>query len=279
MKKLFAVVILAVSLSQLAVAQSACPPPGKTTTAKLATCAASQRAVIDSLTAVLKAREAADYQIRLALDDIYRKLPPDGRTVQAYVASAVAAATGGVTGGSAPVISDGVLYVPRRIVIGGPCKYKDADSQLQICGQRDANIHVESNLNAAWWQNPAVHVGLWSLSADGGMRVIQNMYSSVNGVEGTDMGSGAKYWNAMKTFSDPTRPTGSVGFDSMAEWSWNGQKPGEPSLGTQRIVLRTDETAKVVYFTTWAEGWKVQFRGSTDGCKWCENIRWAVPYQ
>lgn len=175
-------------------------------------------------------------------------------------------------GGSAVVTGD--VIRASKLVLGN-CKYTDADAQLQICGQQDAIIHLESNLNNANFQNPSAHVGMVTLSGDGGLRLHQNMYKTLQCVTKYDEGNA--YQDCGRDFVDPIRETAYVGFDSRAEWSWNGQKVGQPGLGTQRLVLRTDEDAKQVYFAMWAEGWTLGVRTSTSDCKWCENVRWTVP--
>lgn len=281
----FAVALAALAVSfcggaTAATAQSPCPPAGRaTTTAKLATCAAYQAGVIDSLRRALSANSGGpatlppDLEARLqklelweaqgrpTMADFYRKLPPDGRTVQEYVNSAVAAVS---SGGSLGNVVNGDLILNGRLCIPDAC-LGNAGEQIQIRAQKGAGILFQANRDGLWNQSPCAGMSVVGQSPDLGLRLIQNQRWTQDGTH--------------VDFICADHPTGAVGFDSQAEWSFNGQKPGQSPLGTQRLVIRTDEVAKIVYFATWAEGWKVQFRGSTDGCKWCENIRWAVPYQ
>jgi hypothetical protein len=274
----FALVLPAALTAQV---PAACQMPGTLSLAQLRACVdtLNARRVADSVNAARDRTRvdsvlAANRQIQLTLEDIYRKLPPDGKTVTEYIASSA-----GRPGTTIGAIVNGDLILNGRLCISAAC-VADAGEQIQIAAQGGAGILFRSNMNGQQWQNPATHWAVVQLSDDGGLRLLQNQRWSSTGVhydavDPTRPASPGVHYD----FIDPTRPTGAVGFDSMAEWSWNGQKPGQSGLGTQRIVLRTDEAARVVYFATWAEGWKVQFRGSTVGCKWCENIRWMVPYQ
>lgn len=203
---------------------------------------ARYEADVDSLLAVNR-------QLQLAIADINRRLPATGKS---------AADTTG------KVVINGDLIVSGRLCIPDAC-IGDAGEQIQIRGAKGAGILFQSNRDGTWVQSACAGMSSLSMSPDLGLRLVQN-----------------QRWTSAGThvnFICPNNATGAVGFDSQAEWSFNGQKPGKPELGTQRLVIRTDEDAKTVYFATWAEGWKVEFRSSADGCKWCENIRWKVPYQ
>lgn len=228
----------------------ACGYVGTATVAKLAAC-------LDSLTVKAKLWEA---QGRPSFADLYNKMPPNGQTVAQYVASSVA--SGG--GGPASNVVNGDLIVNGRICIPDAC-LGDAGEQIQIRSQKAAAILFQSNRDGTWNQSPCAGISTVGMSPDLGLRLIQNQRWTPDGVHIDNI--------------CPANGVGAVGFDSQAEWSFNGHKPGMSDIGTQRLVLRTDEANKIVYFATWAEGWKVEFRGSTDGCKWCENVRWAVPYQ
>jgi len=160
------------------------------------------------------------------------------------------------------------------VTVTGAC-FPDAGAQVQIINNGAANIMAVANYNGSWWQNPAKKFGMWSLSGDGGMRILQNNYARTACVTRYD--AGHAYQDCSGPIPDPTVATGAVGFDSQGEWSWNGQKPGAVGTGTQRIVLRTDEAAKQVYLALWAEGWTFGVRASGMGCKWCENLRWNAP--
>jgi hypothetical protein len=294
MKRIIKLVLVASSLIVGAIPASAQTPPkacgyvGTATVAKLAKC-------LDSLTVKAKLWEA---QGRPSFADLYAKAPPNGRTVQEYVSSTIAAAGAGSSGGVGPAgpqgpqgiqgppgsgggvgnVVEGDLVVRGRIcvTVTGGC-YPDGGAQIQVINNGGADIMAVSNFNGSWWQSPAKHIGMWSLAPDGGMRILQNMYSRA--ICTTKYDAGHAYQDCGGPTPDPTVATGAAGFDSQAEWSWNGQKPGQPSLGTQRIVLRTDEGKKQVYLGLWAEGWTFGVRASTVGCKWCENVRWNAPLQ
>ncbi len=194
----------------------------------------------------------------LTIQDIYRRLPPDGKTVAEYTGKIGLSDTATIT------VVTGDLVVKGRICIPDAC-IADAGDQIQIRAQKAAGILFQSNRDGSWVQSPCAGISGLSMSPDLGLRLVQNQRWTPTG--------------AHLDFICPDHATGSVGFDSQAEWSFNGQKPGQTALGTQRLVIRTDEGAKTVYFATWAEGWKLEFRSSADGCKWCENLRWKVPYQ
>jgi hypothetical protein len=188
---------------------------------------------------------ASNRQILLAIADINRRLP-------------ARADSSGVT------VIDGDLILNGRLCIPDAC-LGDAGEQIQIRALKGAGILFQSNRDGTWSQSPCAGMSSIAMSPDLGLRLIQNQRWTQSGTH--------------VNFICPNNATGAVGFDSQAEWSFNGQKPGRPELGTQRLVIRTDEDAKTVYFATWAEGWKIEFRSSADGCKWCENLRWKVPYQ
>jgi hypothetical protein len=188
---------------------------------------------------------ASNRQILLAIADINRRLPARSDS-------------------SSATVINGDLVLNGRLCIPDAC-LGDAGEQIQIRALKGAGILFQSNRDGTWVQSPCAGMSSISMSPDLGLRLIQNQRWTQAG--------------AHVNFICPGNATGSVGFDSQAEWSFNGQKPGRPDLGTQRLVIRTDEDAKTVYFATWAEGWKIEFRSSAEGCKWCENLRWKVPYQ
>ncbi len=133
-------------------------------------------AVTDSL---LRDRIQADRQIRLSIEDIYNKMPPNGRTVQEYVASAVAAGLGTIPpptgGGSIGNVVNGDLRVTGRICIGIVDCVPGLPSQIQIAANNGANIYFRSNMDGSQFQSPCTHNGYLDLSNDGGLRLIQNM--------------------------------------------------------------------------------------------------------
>lgn len=181
----------------------------------------------------------------------------------------------GATGATGPPGGGGVLgnvvtgdlLVTGRICVAdvnAQC-VDDAEEQIQIASLGSSSILMRSNMSGLQFQNPATHWGSFGLSSDGGIRLLQNIRWTKNGT--------------MLNFIDPTRETAIIGTDSRGEWSWNGQKVGRGSLGTQRLVLRTDEDNKLVYFALWAEGYKLGVKTSTEGCKWCENQSYIFPTQ
>jgi hypothetical protein len=188
---------------------------------------------------------SSNRQILLAIQDINRRLPPRGDS-------------------SGATVINGDLILNGRLCIPDAC-IGDAAEQIQIRALKSAGILFQSNRDGTWTQSPCAGISNITMSPDLGLRLVQNQRWTPSGTH--------------VNFICPNNATGSVGFDSQAEWSFNGQKPGRPEIGTQRLVIRTDEDAKTVYFATWAEGWKIEFRSSADGCKWCENLRWKVPYQ
>jgi hypothetical protein len=188
---------------------------------------------------------ASNQHILLAIEDLYGRLPSRSDS-------------------SGATVINGDLILNGRLCIPDAC-LGDGAEQVQIRGAKSAGILFQANRDGTWVQSPCAGISSLSMSPDLGLRLVQNQRWTKSG--------------AHVNFICPNNATGTVGFDSQAEWSFNGQKPGKPDLGTQRLVIRTDEDAKAVYFATWAEGWKIEFRSSADGCKWCENLRWKVPYQ
>jgi hypothetical protein len=160
-------------------------------------------------------------------------------------------------------------------LILGNCKYTDLASQFAICGLNDANIHVESNLSSAQYQNPATHVGMWSMSSDGGMRRIQNGYLTRNCFDDVDPTNGVHYTNCLKKFVDPTREYGQEGFDSRASWSLVRAFPGVAREYTQDVVLFIDPTTKQISWESWQSGWRWAF--VTSSCRVCRDQIHPVP--
>lgn len=111
----------------------------------------SNSARITALEAKLEERMKADNQIRLAIADIYNKMPPDGKTVAGYV--------GERQGGSGAVDVVAALaaldiYVDDgRMSIGWPIDYK-TQACFQIGGRVAAEIQGRSNDNRTDGQNP-----------------------------------------------------------------------------------------------------------------------------
>jgi hypothetical protein len=169
-----------------------------------------------------------------------------------------------------PTVEGGTLYVPNKIIIGRPSACPpDANAMLQICGERDASILTVSNANGLQYQNAAKHVGMWSMSSDGGMRIIQNGYTSINSFEATDPTNGVKYQNSLFTFIDPTREYSATGVDSRGTWSFLRTSPGQSKDYTQDVVLRFYPDQKIVAWESWQIGWNWQIRSST--CRVCAD--------
>jgi hypothetical protein len=163
------------------------------------------------------------------------------------------------SGGEAPVLA-GTIRADRLIL--GNCAKTDEAAQISICGN-DANIYLESNANGAQYQNGSRHYGMWSMSSDGGIRILQNQYQSVNCVPAVDPTNGVQYSDCMKSFIDPTREVGMFGPDSRAQFSWYVAKPGVFHDRTQDLVLRTYEDSKTLTLESWRPGWKIEFGTST----------------
>lgn len=154
----------------------------------------------------------------------------------------------------------GTIHADKLIL--GTCERTDQAAQLSICGN-DASIYNESNADGAQYQNQSRHYGQWGMSSDGGMRILQNQYQSVNCVPATDPTNGVQFSDCMKRFVDPTRETGMFGPDSRAQWSWHVAKPGIPHEYTQDLVLRTYEDQKVLTLESWRPGWTIKFATSS----------------
>lgn len=168
----------------------------------------------------------------------------------------------------APTVEGGNLYVPGKVIIGGGCP-PDARAQLQICGDGDANIMVVSNMGGGQYQSPAAHYGMWSLSGDGGMRIIQNAYWTSQCFTDTDPTNGVQYQNCMKRFIQPDRPYAATGHDSQGNWSFLRTVPGQVKDYTQDVVLRFYPDQKIVAWESWQIGWNWQIRSST--CRVCAD--------
>jgi hypothetical protein len=162
--------------------------------------------------------------------------------------------------GSNNPLPSGVIRADKLIL--GNCEKIDQAAQLSLCGN-DANIYVESNADGSQYQNQSRHYGMWSMSSDGGMRILQNQYQSVNCVPAVDPSNGVSYSDCMKSFIDPNREVGMFGPDSRAQFSWYVAKPGIPHDRTQDLVLRTYENSKTLTLESWRPGWKIEFATST----------------
>jgi hypothetical protein len=204
----------------------------------------------------------SDYQIRVGL---------------AGMESAFQAQLSGFAQRVAAVEGNG-QYNPQRVIyadtiILGSCAKSDVAAQLRICGISDASIYNESNGDGTQHQNPSRHFGMWSMAADGGMRMLQNQYVSTNCVPATDTNANppVQYMDCLKTFVDPNREVGMFGPDSRAQFSWyvaSAQRNPDGSLRypherTQDLVLRTYEGSKTLTLESWRPGWKIEFATSS----------------
>ena len=181
-------------------------------------------------------------------------------------------------------------------LILGTCIYTRHSSQLAICGQGDANIHVESNLSSTQYQSPRPHVGMWSMSGDGGLRIIQNAYLTLDCYENVDPTNGVRYQDCLKRFVDPQREVGIFGPDSRANFSWSRTsvcqlsddervRYGVPSWVTpipcprkdytQDVVLVIDPDIRKVSMESWQSNWVWEFVRSS--CRTCRDI--PIPIQ
>lgn len=213
---------------------------------------ARDRELLDSL-------RVANRRLQSLVDDINRRLPPNGMSVAGFTESSPLR-----NDSTVGVVVNGDLILNGRLCIPDSC-IGDAAEQIQIRSAKAAGILFQANRDRTWEQSPCSGISVLAMAPDLGLRLIQNQRWNTSG-EHVD-------------FICPGHAMGAAGFDSQAEWSFNGQKPGADPLGTQRLVIRTDEKNRAVYFATWAEGWRIEFRSSSEGCKWCENLRWKVPYQ
>jgi len=212
----------------------------------------------------------SDYQIRLGLAAGFT-----GQQAQlSGFATRMAAAersidslrnvTAGTTGPIiAPFSNGNNLYIPTgKLIIGTGCP-SDAQAQIQICGSGDANIMAVSNQNGQQYQNASAHVGMWSLSSDGGLRILQNAYQSVNCVTATDPTNGVQYQNCMKKFVDPTREYSAHGPDARGRFSFLMQEPSRAYDYTQNLVLNYYYDQKVLSFESMQAGWIFKFATSS----------------
>ncbi len=181
----------------------------------------------------------------------------------------------------APFSNGNDLIIPTgRLILGNPldCQ-QDAASQIQICGKVDANIHVESNIAGGQWQNSAKHVGMWSFSADGGLRMIQNKYQTKNCFQDFDPSTTppTPYTNCLKVY-DPNQTVGIFGPDSKSQFSWKMELPGVPHEYTQDLILTSAIGVKCLCFLSPLSGVKIEFSEST-GYRTFDVWKGLVPKQ
>jgi len=182
-------------------------------------------------------------------------------TCLAYTQALAEYAASRPNSGTTPVTGD--VIRAQRLILGDANCLPTAAAQLQICANKDASIHFESNLDGQQYQNSARHVADISLSTDGGIRTLQNGYITNACFQDTDPTNGVSFTNCKKEFDDPTREFGQFGPDSRAQWSWLVKKPGVAHEYTQDLVLRTYEEQKVITLESWRPGWTIKLATSS----------------
>jgi hypothetical protein len=186
----------------------------------------------------------SDYQIRVGLAGI------EGG-VQAQVTGAlqrIAALEG--NSGNNPI---GTLVAGKLIL--GQCAKSDQAAQISICGS-DASLYMESNTDGTQFQNPSRHYGMFGMSSDGGIRILQNQYVSTQCVPAVDNDAvpPQPYMDCLKTFVDPTREIGLFGPDSRAQFSIKLCSPNKPCPRTQTAVFKMYEDQNLAGWELWRPG-------------------------
>jgi hypothetical protein len=226
-------------------AQAVCrPSAGTVTTVMLATCLAKVQEQLDSVLAV-------EHQIRLTLEDINRKLPSGGRTVQEYVDSALAAVGTGSRSGSRVVIGNrvqGDLIVTGRLVVGADdfsaITPEARDAVAQFISPSGVKLWLEGNRNGAGPQLAGhVSTGFIEMNGgDGGLRFLQNW-------------TGGGEHNGLSV--DSIRPNSSFGFDSQGTLTGGRRYVGQQTYGSDWWLF-DDVRNGVVQLTSPQPGLKVQ---------------------
>ncbi|MBA2706315.1 MAG: hypothetical protein H0U59_00740 [Gemmatimonadaceae bacterium] len=268
MKRLI-MLALGLGLTSTAGAQTtkACGYVGLRTTYKIERCLDTLQQKFRVADSLLKDRIQADRQIRLSIEDIYNKMPPNGRTVQEYVNSAVAAGLATIPppssgGGSAPSsnIFTGDVEIHGRLMVGNAIqRAKEAGLTsaypVQILANGPATISGVSNLSGEQFQNPSPHYGYISFNDDGGILTVQNA--------GSVCRNGSC---AYKDFIDPTREISTFGFDSRGTWVYDLREPGRVyGVGdrTQAVWLRPDYDRKKMLWAIPRAGYEWELLEST----------------
>jgi hypothetical protein len=187
-----------------------------------------------------------------AIVDLLDRMPPNGRTVQEYVNSAVASVSGG---GVLSNIVNGDLIVRGRVcAFYGNIGSFPRDScqpigaMFQAFGE-GADVFLASNLAGLNSQSPRPHGARIGLAPDGGIRI----------------GNNEPFNNP---FYDDQRPWAYTGYDSQSTWSMYQNAPGHESA--QDIIWVFDEALKTVWIQSMRPGWKIKYKNST--CTNCADI-------
>ncbi len=243
-------------------APRACGYVGTRTTYKLERCVDTLQRKLARTDSLLRDRIQADRQIRLSLEDIYGKLPPDGRKVQEYVNSGIAAALSTLPpGGGGGNVFVGDVEIHGRLLIGDAIqKAKDAGLTsayaVQILANGPATIGGVSNLDNLQFQNPAPHYGYISFNEDGGILTVQNAGSTCN----------SNGVCSYREFIDPTRELSTFGFDSRGTFVYDLREPGKRyGVGdrTQAVWLRPDYDRKKMLWAIPRAGYQWELLEST----------------
>ncbi len=246
-------------------AQRACGYVGTRTTYKLERCVDTLQRKLARSDSLLRDRIQADRQIRLSIEDIYNKLPPDGRKVQEYVNSGIAAALSTLPpggGGSAPSsnVFTGDVEIHGRLLVGDAIEKAKRENLIsayavQILANGPATISGVANLDNSQFQNPSPHYGYISFNPDGGILTVQNAGSTCNnGV------------CSYKEFIDPTREVSTFGFDSRGTFVYDLREPGRVyGVGdrTQAVWLRPDYDRKKMLWAIPRAGYQWELLEST----------------
>ncbi len=268
MKRLL-VLALSLGLTSTAGAQTtkACGYIGLRTTYKLERCLDTLQQKFRVADSLLKDRIQADRQIRLSIEDIYNKMPPNGRTVQEYVNSGISSAIASLPPGGgtpAPAPSSNIFYgdveIHGRLMVGNAIQAaKNAGLTsaypVQILANGPATISGVSNLDNSQFQNPSPHYGYISFNPDGGILTVQNAGSVCR--NGTC---------AYKDFIDPTREISTFGFDSRGTFVYDLREPGVvygEGDRTQAVWLRPDYDRKKMLWAVPRAGYEWELLEST----------------
>lgn len=212
---------------------------------------------VSELKASIDSLRAEVVKLRAGIES---RLPPDGRTVQEYVNSAIAAAA---TAGGMRNVVNGDLTVSGRICL--PSCRSDVPAAIQIRAQRDAEIALESNLDGSNPEGAATHGSMISFASDGGLRLIHNNLHATN-----PDGSWKLVW------IEPGKPRTIIGFDSQGTPSLSQDKNGYV-YPSQSLIINFDDARKVIWLQSMKAGWKWGFCASPRVDSNCENSYYTVP--
>lgn len=226
----------------------------------------------------------SDYQIRLGLAEMYVNLSAkaDSALARVYQLSVQTAAVSGkvdqhiAEGANSTgllTMENGTLYVPQRIVIG-QCK-RPSHHMLILCGQKDAEIRMDANLDGTnpQYQDPAVgrspaYSHMFGAQADGGTRWEFNWVCRT-GDPAPTVNNGACW-----VVSD--RPRVILGFDSQGTLSFSEDR--YPVIdNSQTWIYKIDRDNKWAGFSLMKAGYTHQLWSSTVTNSF--DKRYSVPQQ